>query len=135
MSVDRTNDDRAERSFGLLVGGVFVALGSWWIFRGRFPGFAPLVLGLGGALVLAGAVRPRLLVWPNRAWMAVAEVMSFVMTRVVLALVFFATVTPIGVIKRATGWDPLRRRSAPSPSYWTSYSERQRDPKHYEKMY
>ena len=27
---------RAEKEFGLIVGGVFVLLGSWWIYRGKF---------------------------------------------------------------------------------------------------
>lgn len=126
---------KAERNFGLLVGGVFVALGGWWIYRGKFHLVAPYVLAGGAVLFLAGAILPRLLVWPNRAWMVLAEAMSFVMTRVVLAVVFFTTVTPIGVAKRITGWDPLRRRSPRASSYWAPYPERQRDPKHYEKMY
>jgi hypothetical protein len=67
--------------------------------------------------------------------MALAGVMSFVMTRVILAIVFFLIVTPIGVVKRMTGWDPLRRRAHPEQSYWAPYPERQRDPRHYEKMY
>ena len=67
--------------------------------------------------------------------MALAEGLSFVMTRVVLGIVFFLVVTPIGAIKRLTGWDPLRRRSRPAPSYWGAYPERQRDPRHYEKMF
>jgi hypothetical protein len=90
---------------------------------------------LGALLVFLGACFPRALVLPNRAWMALAGVMSFVMTRVILALVFFLIVTPIGVVKRTMGWDPLRRRSSPEQSYWTSYAARQRDPRHYEKMY
>lgn len=126
---------RSEREFGLVVGGVFVALGGWWVYRGKFEFVAPGLLVLGALLVFLGAVFPRALVLPSRAWMALAGVMSFVMTRVILALVFFLIVTPIGVVKRMTGWDPLRRRSAPEESYWTPYAERQRDPRHYEKMY
>jgi hypothetical protein len=67
--------------------------------------------------------------------MALAEVLSYVTTRIILGLVFFLIVTPIGVIKRAFGWDPLHRRAAPGESYWKPYSERQRNPRHYEKMY
>jgi hypothetical protein len=86
-------------------------------------------------LVLLGLVFPNALVLPNRAWMVFAEALSFVMTRIILAFVFFAIVTPIGVVKRLFGWDPLQRRAAASDSYWKPYSERQRDPRHYEKMF
>jgi len=90
---------------------------------------------LGAALVLLGAVFPRALIYPNKAWMKLAEALAFVMTRVILGIVFFFIVTPIGVTKRLFGWDPLHRRTGPSPSYWRPYSERQRDTRHYEKMY
>ena len=106
---------RVEREFGLIVGGVFILLGA--------------------ALLLLGTVFPRALIYPNKAWMKLAEALAFVMTRIILGLVFFLIVTPIGVFKRLTGWDPLHRRAGPSSSYWRPYSERQRDTRHYEKMY
>ena len=126
---------RAEREFGLVVGGVFILLGAWWFYRGKFIGAARVILPLGSLLVLLGLVWPRALVWPNKAWMLLAEGLSFVTTRIILGLVFFLVVTPIGVVKRLSGWDPLSRRGPRSASYWKPYSERQRDPRHYEKMY
>jgi hypothetical protein len=80
-------------------------------------------------------VFPRALIWPNKAWLALAEALSFVTTRIILAVVFFGIVTPIGLVKRLFGWDPLQRRAAPAGSYWKPYGERQRDPRHYEKMF
>ena len=126
---------RVEREFGLIVGGVFVLLGAWWVYRGKFVSASHIVLPLGALLVILGLLWPRVLVLPNRGWMLLAEGLSFVSTRIILALVFFLVVTPIGVIKRMMGWDPLSRRGARSESYWKPYSERQRDPRHYEKMY
>jgi len=126
---------RAEREFGLIVGCVFLLLSVWWLYRGKFPNFSHLTLYLGAMLVLLGLIFPRALVWPNKAWMALAEVLSFVTTRIILGFVFFAIVTPIGVAKRLFGWDPLHRRAGASKSYWKPYSQRQRDPRHYEKMF
>lgn len=126
---------RIERDFGLIVGGVFVLLSAWWFYRGKFSTTREVTLSLGVLLVLFGLVFPRALVWPNRAWMALAEALSFVSTRVILAFVFFVIVSPIGVVKRMFGWDPLNRRATGSETYWQSYPERQRDPRHYEKMY
>jgi saxitoxin biosynthesis operon SxtJ-like protein len=126
---------RIEREFGLIVGGVFVSLAAWWIYRGKLTNVAYVFLPLGTILILLGLVLPRALIYPNKAWMKLAEILSFVMTRIILGVVFFVIVTPIGVIKRLFGWDPLGRRGARSASYWTPYSERQRDPRHYEKMY
>jgi hypothetical protein len=126
---------RREREFGLVVGGVFALLGGWWLYRGKFSSGSHIVLPLGSLLVLLGLVWPRSLVWPNRAWMLLAEGLSFVTTRIILGIVFFLIITPIGVVKRLSGWDPLERRSGRRPSYWRPYSGRQRDRRHYEKMY
>jgi hypothetical protein len=129
------NPFRVEREFGLVVGSVFVLLGGWWIYRGKFLSAAHIVLPLGALLLIFGLLWPRVLVLPNRAWMLLAAGLSFVTTRIILALVFFLVVTPIGVVKRLSGWDPLSRRGGRSDSYWKPYSERQRDRRHYEKMY
>lgn len=126
---------RAEREFGFIVGGVLMLLSAWWMYRGKFASVAQVTLPLGGVLVLLGLVFPRALILPNKAWMALAEALSFVSTRVILGFVFFVIVTPIGFVKRSFGWDPLHRRAAASDSYWKPYSDRQRDPRHYEKMF
>lgn len=126
---------RAEREFGLIVGGVLVLLSLWWLYRGKFPLASRVTLPLGAVLILLGLLLPRSLVLLNKAWMALAEALAFVSTRVILAVVFFGIVTPIGLVKRLFGWDPLNRRAAHCDSYWKPYTERQRDPRHYEKMF
>ena len=110
-------------------------LGGWWLYRGKFGSVSPVFLALGALLILLGLIWPRALVWPNRAWMLLAEGLSFVTTRIILGLIFFLVVTPIGVVKRLSGWDPLGRRGLRGASYWKPYSERQRNPRHYEKMF
>jgi len=126
---------RAEREFGLIVGGVLILLSGWWNYRGKFHSVATITLPVGAMLVLLGLAFPRALVYPNKAWMTLAEGLAFVSTRIILAFVFFVIVTPIGFVKRLSGWDPLHRRAATADSYWKPYSERQRDARHYEKMY
>ena len=126
---------RAEREFGLVVGGISILLAAWWFYRDKFGAARPAMFIVGGMLVVLALIWPRALVWPNKAWMLLAEGLSFVTTRVILAIVFFLVVTPIGVVKRVFGWDPLNRRNAGGGSYWRPYPARQRDRRHYEKMY
>ena len=126
---------RREREFGFLVGGVLVAIGGWWLYRGRSGPAPPVLLAIGFLLVAAGAFFPGVLRVPYRGWMALAEALSIVMTNVILAVVYFGVVTPIGLIRKAFGGDPLRRRAPAAGSYWFPYSDRQRDPRHYEKMF
>ena len=126
---------RAEREFGLIVGAVLVLLGSWWTYRGKFTLGADLLLLLGAVLILLAALFPQTLKYPHKAWMFLAEALACVSTRIILGFVFFGELTPIALIKRARGWDPLYRRSDRRDSYWQTYSRRQLDPRHYEKMF
>ena len=126
---------RVEREFGLIVGGVFVLLGGWWMYRGKLGFAADCVLAAGIVLFVLGGLVPRALVLPNRWWRSLAEALSFVSTRIILTVIFFALITPVGVVKRMCGWDPLRRRAGTGESYWRPYSARQRDRRHYEKMF
>jgi Saxitoxin biosynthesis operon protein SxtJ len=126
---------RAEREFGLIVGAVFALLGLWWIYRGKFLNAAYVLAIASAALILAGIVLPRVLIVPRQGWMKLAEALAYVSGRVILALVFFLVLTPIGVVKRAMGWDPLYRRAVPRDSFWHPYPPRQQNPRHYEKMF
>ena len=126
---------RVEREFGLIVGGIFVLMSCWWFYRGKFLNAAYVFTIGGSALILLGGLAPRLLVVPRKLWMKLAEAMAYVSSRIILAIVFFLVLTPIGLIKRAMGWDPLQRRAASRDSFWEPYPEKQRDPRHYEKMY
>jgi hypothetical protein len=126
---------REERNFGLLVGGVFVALAAWWLWRGKFQTLAASLLTVGAALALLAIIFPRSLVVPNRVWMGLARMLSLVTTPIIMGAVFFLIITPFGLMRRLLGKDPLNRRSARADSYWKAYSERQSDPRHYEKMY
>lgn len=126
---------RVEREFGLIVGGVLILLAVWWLYRGKFQTAAEIFLPIGSLLVVLAVVWPRALVLPNRGWMAFAGVLSYISTRIILAIVFFLILTPIGLIKKAMGWDPLHRRAKKGDSYWHPYPERQHSPRHYEKMY
>ena len=139
----RVRSFRQEREFGLLVGGIFAALGLWWTYRDKFAGVRPWFLGVGLSLVALGALWPRSLTWPYRGWMGLAEQLAKVVTAVILGVVFFLVVTPIGVFKRLTGWDPLERRltsnqpvtAGAGTSYWRPYAGRQHDPKHFDRMF
>jgi thiol:disulfide interchange protein len=127
---------RRERQFGVSVGIVLLAAATWFLWRRRVPLVVGIPGGVGALLVVLGAAWPRALVYPNRGWTTFAEGLSWVSTRVILGLLFYLVLTPLGRWRRWRGADPLARR-APSDrrSFWRPYSARQADAKHYEKMF
>jgi hypothetical protein len=59
-------------------------------------------------------------------WMYAAYPIGLVMSHLLLGLVSFGVVTPIGLLMRAVGHDPMTRRfDRSAPTYWIA---RQRDP-------
>jgi hypothetical protein len=114
---------------------VFSLLGLWWLYRGKFGNAAYVLTSAGAALIVFGVVVPRVLTVPRKLWMKLAEGMAYVSSRIILAIIFFLVLTPIGVVKRLMGWDPLQRRSGSRESFWHPYPARQQNPRHYEKMF
>ena len=80
------------RSFGLIVGGIFLLIAFWpYLRRGHDVRLWATVLG--GSLVLLGIVAPSLLRHPYRAWMALAYVLGWINTRLILGVVYYLVFT------------------------------------------
>ena len=122
-----------ERSFGLSVGTVLVAVAGYLLWRGRLFG-AAVAGGIGAVLVVGGLVAPRLLKWPSALWWKLALALGYINARVILSIAFLVVLTPIGLIWRAIGRDPLARRRASWPG-WTAYPSRYGDRSHFTRMY
>jgi hypothetical protein len=105
------------RSFGLVMSAalVVISLLNWW-HQGHSWCWTGAVasLFLGAALFYPAALRPL-----NRLWLKLGLLLHKVMNPIVMALVFFSTVLPMGLLMRALGKDPLRLRPEPDAnSYW-----------------
>jgi saxitoxin biosynthesis operon SxtJ-like protein len=101
------------RQFGLVVGTVFTVIGLWpLVFRGE-----PLrlwAIGVGGLLIACGGVLPSLLAPIHTGWMWVGHILGWINTRILLGIVFYALVTPIGIVLRLMGKDTMRQTFAES---------------------
>ena len=122
-----------ERSFGISVGAVLCAIAVVLAWRGRVTR-AEWIGGIGAVLLVLGLVRPALLKWPSAAWWRFAKALGYVNARVLLTVLFAIVLTPLGLIWRLTGKDPLSRRRD-HWSGWSPYPPRYRDRKHYERMF
>jgi hypothetical protein len=122
------------RGFGLTVGVAFVALAALLVWKHR-P-LWPLAAGLGALLALMGLVVPHWLRPLERVWMRIALALGWVMTRVILGIVFALVFAPAGLIMRLFGKDPLRLRfDKQRPSYWHPRAEENRSPARMERMF
>jgi len=93
--------------------------------------------GLPGLLLLVfGATLPRALKHVYIGWMALAIVLGFFVSNVLLTLFFFLVITPIGLAARCFGNDFLRLKlDRSAPSYWIRRPPRQKSPADYERQF
>jgi hypothetical protein len=122
-----------ERSFGISVGVVLLMIAAFMVWRGRITG-AEISGSVGAVLLTLGLTYPPLLYYPSKTWWAMAAVLGYVNARIILTIAFLLLLTPIGLIWRAIGRDPLTRKRRNFPG-WSPYPARYRDRNHFRRMY
>ena len=112
------------RSFGrlLALGFLGIGLALWLMVRWKSGRWENWPLWLGGTCSVLGAIcwaAPSLARPIYVTWLAVGGVIGFCITSVLLIVVFYLVITPIGLMLRLMGKDPLERRWDPgAKSYW-----------------
>ena len=126
---------RELRKFGLVVGGVFAALGLVMAARGK--GHFPWFLAPGLGLLALGAALPKALKPVYIAWMGLALALGWVVSHLVLTLFFFLVITPVGRAASLLGKDFLRvKLDRQAPTYWLARERpKTKAPSDYEKQY
>jgi predicted membrane metal-binding protein len=106
-----------DRGFGLVFAGFFAILAALSLWRGSDNWH--YTLPLAAAFLLVALVYPRALAPLNRLWLKFGLLLYKVMNPLVLGLLFFVTIMPIGLLMRAFGKDFLRlRRDPTAKTYW-----------------
>jgi hypothetical protein len=107
----------SDRTFGLVMAGAFAAVTALNLWHaGRLW---PWTGGLAVLLLAAGMLRPALLHPLNLVWLKFGLLLHRIVNPVVMALLFFGTVWPTGLVMRALGKDLLRLKRQPdADSYW-----------------
>jgi len=107
----------SDRSFGLVMAGAFAvltALNGWHAGR-----IWPWTAALAAVFLVAALLRPALLNPLNHLWLKFGLLLHKIVNPVIMALLFYGTVLPTGLIARAMGKDLLRLKREPdAASYW-----------------
>jgi hypothetical protein len=106
--VNQSTPHKELRHFGLLVGAIFTIIGLWPLVFRNEP-FRLWAVVPGGVLILLGAIFPQILAPIHKAWMKMGHILGWINTRILLGLVFYGLVTPIGIIFRLMGKDSMRQ--------------------------
>jgi hypothetical protein len=116
---ERHVEGSSDRGFGLVVAGVclLVALGPlrqghaprWWAF------------GVASLFTLVASLKPALLGTLNRLWTKLGVLLGRVVSPIALGILFYGVLTPVAIMIRLSGKDPLCLKLDPAgESYWIS---------------
>jgi hypothetical protein len=111
------SDSKELRKFGITIGVVLIAI-AFLFTKVASTGFSCLVV-TAAALILFGFIFPQTLFYLHKFWMIFSILLSFISTKVIITLLFYFIVTPIGIIMRLSGKDFLDTKiDKNKSSYW-----------------
>ncbi len=109
--------EKELKSFALVVGSGFIVVG--FLLMRKHQGFGFAFIGVAVILLLLRFLNPRWLLPLQKVWMALAIILGWFMTRLILIVLFLLVITPIALIMRRGDNElldlPLKPRSK---SYW-----------------
>jgi hypothetical protein len=116
------------------MGVAFGALGFYLWRRSLLP-FAIGAVSAGVVLALLSFVTPRVVVPLADGWGFIGKTIGRITTPILLTIVFVTVVTPLGLLLRLFGSDPLRLKRDPKAStYWIERKQRTFTPEDFERL-
>ncbi len=108
--INQQPDKKELRNFGLVTGGVTpLVFGVLlpWLFNHDFPKWPWIV---GAVLIVWGLTLPLTLKPVYRVWMTIGHCLGWINTRIILAVMFYCIILPVGTVMRLLGKDPMGRK-------------------------
>jgi hypothetical protein len=126
---------RELQRFGITMSIVLGLIGGLFLWREK--GYYSYFLMLSTAFLLLGLTVPILLKPIHKVWMTLAVLLGWLMTRVILGVLFYLVVTPIGLLLRLLGKDVLDLKSNRNAvdSYWIPRNISKFETKNYENQF
>lgn len=107
----------SNRTFGLVFFVVFTLITIWPVLFSHSLRWwtAPIALGF----LVVSFVAPQILAPLNKAWTRLGMLMHRVVNPLIMGLLFYVAITPMGLLMRLFGKDLLRlKRDPQASSYW-----------------
>lgn len=131
----KTFSRRELRWFGPLFA-LFIALIGWMLWESGVGWNVLSVLAIAaGSLIVVYYLVPPLQRPLYRGWMFSVMPIGWIVSHLLLSVIYYLLLTPIGLIMKAVGYDPMRRKLEPNrETYWVN-RQKSEDPQRYFKQY
>ena len=121
------------KSFGLTIGFLIVVIGGFFFYNKNelFVYF----FSIGLIFICLSLIAPTVLKPIHKIWMTFAIIIGWVMTRVILSILFYLIISTIGIFARIVGKDFLNLKSKSNESYWNIRNKEDELNQDYEKQF
>jgi hypothetical protein len=114
--VDKKNKKSSNKSFGYVFFVVFFIFGIWPLINAESVRIWSILLSF--AFLVLGFLNSKILSPFNYMWLQFGLFLGKFITPIIMALLFFIVITPIGLIMRLFGKDQLMKKYSSKSSYW-----------------
>ena len=106
----------SNRSFGIIFSVVFILIAIWPLTQDGSIRIWAVPISL--IFVVLGLLNSKLLTPLNLIWVKFGELLGRIVAPIVMAIVYFMIVTPVGLFMRLIGKDFLNIKYSKKNSYW-----------------
>ena len=121
LLINMSKTNKENKKFGLLFFLIFLILGLWPLLNKEMPNF--LLIGIALIFLILVLLNSKILSPLNKAWIKFGEILGKIIAPIVMALIFFLILTPIGLIMKILRKDILKVKFIKNTkSYWIKRS-------------
>jgi len=106
----------SNRSFGIIFSIFLSIVGLWPLMNSNPPRLWALIVAL--IFLILGLLNSKLLTPFNKLWIKFGEFLGKIISPIVMGIVYFFVVTPIGIFMRLNKKDLLKLKFSENSSYW-----------------
>ena len=121
------------KNFGFTIGFILLIIGIFLFVREK--DLFIYLFSIGSILIILGGITPFILKPIYKIWMIFSVIIGWIMTRIILSVLFFSIITIIGLFTRLLGKDFLNLKSKSNESYWNIRNKERELNQDYEKQF
>ena len=111
----------SNKSFGIVFGFVFLFIALYPLsYSGEIRGWSAIISLI---FLVLGLLRSKILTPLNKLWFKFGIFLGKIISPLIMGIIFFLVVTPIGLIMRILGKDLLNLKYNSNKSYWIEKSD------------
>ena len=106
----------SNRSFGIVFFVVFLLIGFWPILSGNELRILSILISL--IFLILGILNSKVLTPLNKAWFRFGVFLGNFVSPIIMGIIFFLVVTPIGLLMKLLGKDLINLKKNNEKTYW-----------------